>query len=226
MQFKSFINIIILLSTLVWTNDSLATPITIESTFDGNSEGWGRSGDSGSSLRYSNGNGGFIYIQDAANGITDWFIAPSKFQGNLSNFLDGFFSFDIRLSILSNPTAGIPFATIRSSIGELQTAIRVSNPIQDLKAGQWSTLSFQLTPDSWLLNGRTPNLTEFASILSSVNQIRILGDWRSGTETVSLDNVKLSGNVHAVPEPSTAGALLLGLIGLSLLYGRRASSNV
>ena len=90
MQFKSFINIIILLSTLVWTNDSLATPITIESTFDGNSEGWGRSGDSGSSLRYSNGNGGFIYIQDAASGIVDWFIAPSKFQGNLSNFLDDF----------------------------------------------------------------------------------------------------------------------------------------
>src|SRR5690606_28475750 len=149
-----------LLSTLVWTNDSLATPITIESPFDGNSEGWGRSGDSGSSLRYSNGNGGFIYIQDAASGVVDWLIAPSKFEGNLSNFLDGFFSLDMRLSILSSLTAGIPFATIRSGIGELQPAIRVSNPIHDLKARQCSTLAFQLTPESWLLNGSTPNLTD------------------------------------------------------------------
>lgn len=226
MILKSLPAVIVFL--IMWSGKCLAAPIAIESSFDYNIEGWGRIGDSGSSLRYSNSNGnpdGYIYIQDAAAGITDWFIAPNKFHGDLSEFLNGVFSFDIRLSNVSNLISGQPIATIMGIGGELQTTLEFADLIGDIRAGQWITLQFQLTPDDWLLGGKTASLAEFTSILSSITQIRIRGDWRSGAETVSLDNVRFSGNSYAIPEPSYIGIFSFGLMGL-LLFRRKSTNSV
>ncbi len=202
---------------------SYAGLIIVESTFDNNNDGWRRSGDASSVYRWhaSGGNpGGYISVQDAAHGAADYFVAPGKFLGNLENFWDGYFSFDIRPSTLTNRVAGA-LVVIQSGAGSLLSKLTASN-ITGVRAGQWNSLVFQLTPVEWLLGGRTPTDTEFLSVLSSVSQISILADWRSGAETVSLDNVRLVGNTVEVSEPSAAGIFSLGLLGLLLLFRRKS----
>lgn len=200
---------------------ALAAPV-VQSTFDSGLEGWARTGDGGSSLVWqaTGGNpGGYIQINDAATGTVDWFVAPAAFLGDMSAFVGGTLSFDIRPSTLANP-ANQPIVQLIGNGNSLSTKLVASDLAGNgVVAGEWNSLSFDLVNTDWYWTGSAVTFTPegFADVLASLTAIRVLADWHIGKENVGLDNFTLTGPAVQPPSVPEPGSLGLALAGAALL---------
>jgi hypothetical protein len=180
-----------------------ASATTITSSFDTGAEGWSAldavGHDYTASWQSSGGNpGGYLQgIETDPNGGTGYFIAPSKFLGDLSGYYGGTLSYQI------NVISGTDYYSDADVIiSDGLNSVSWTPNINPVGLG-WYNFRVQL-------NGATFG-SGLASILSNVTEFQIRGEFIVGTEIEGLDNVKLSS---AVPESSTWAMLLLGFAGL------------
>ena len=195
---------------------AMAGFIIVESTFDADLDGWTKApgSDSGSTLTWvgSGGNpGGYLRYNEAAQGSGDRVAAPAKFLGNMSAYVGGTFAMDRLTNILSNPvTANDDIRLIGGGF-----TLRYDLPFPGLN--EWITEEVDLRHDAgWVHvgSGIAPTAGEFASVMGNLTAIHLLADFRSGVETPSFDNIRMTG----IPEPGTTALLLAGCAGL---YFRR-----
>ncbi len=169
---------------------SINNTVWIASYFNTDAEGWTITGDaqSGSSTpTYVS-----VYIQavDDVSGANWYFNAPSKFLGDLSSFYGGSFYFELAQNRIDRPSSIGNNVIIRSNIRTIRYSV--------YKYPQTSFTPFEvpLGEEGWEdTNNQHLTAEEFKSILSSVNSISIRGEYRSGPDTGSLDNVVLSPKI-------------------------------
>lgn len=198
-----------------------ASTVIIESTFDTDLDGWTKApgSDAGSTLVWVSSGGnpdGFIRLNEAATGNIDRISAPAKFLGNKFFFIGGTFEMDrLTNSLLNIATNNDDIRLVGSSF-----TLRIDLPSPGV--GVWVSETVDLTHDAgWVRvdNGQAPTATEFASVMSDLQGIYLLADFRSGAETPSYDNIRMTG---IIPEPSLAGFLIFN-VGLFAFRRRRMS---
>ena len=202
----------------------------ISNTFDNDDEGW-RNGDfqtptPTASLTY-----------DAVNQrvtTTDVFgynafIASAGYTGDQSGAFGGTIQFDLSSQNNDFPTAYAPITLIGAGLTLYADPLGVpstdpSNP---------TTIVINLLGSSFRTgdagSGSVVTDAQLMSVLGSLDQFAINGDWNSGSDFVTLDNVALCDNggcdttMSAVPEPGTWAMMILGfgMIGGSMRSARR-----
>ncbi|MFB2920998.1 MULTISPECIES: laminin B domain-containing protein [Aerosakkonema] len=200
------------------------------STFDNGIDGWVIDDFiSGNSVIYTptyfstEGNPGG-YIQDTDRSTGGWvFKAPTKFLGDMSAAYNGILSFD---SIM--PLKGIESNSDDVAITGGGYTLLFNNP--NNPGVNWTSYSISLNEAAgWKVaaTGLAPTQAQMLAVLSSLNDLRILGEYSNGPETVGLDNVVISSGPKSVPEPtSTLGLLALGAVGASsMLWRKKASAS-
>jgi hypothetical protein len=174
---------------------------TIQSTFDSGLEGWTTSAGGSITFSATGGNpGGFL--QQADLDLTDMFVtAPALFLGDLSAFLGGTVTFDVRQII---GTADYPpFGIVQLRSGGNNVFADIVPPGNPGVA--WSTHSVTLDAASFATSP-----ANFASILSNLTALEVTLESQVGVnETVGFDNFSLA---VAVPEPS--GMIFVAAVGI------------
>ena len=193
------------------------------SDFSAGVDGWQKysGGDSGTTVSWTstggNGGGGGLILNDAAQGINDYFDAPAKFLGNQAGFLGGSLSFDLEVSQLPLDNTGAPnndypdAVVLTANIAGNTVAIAHRLALAPVTTG-FTSYAISLTDTSgWYVAGglysNTISPGQMQSVLSNLTDLRILADWHNGVENDALDNVQIA----AVPEPSTLSLLSLAV---------------
>jgi hypothetical protein len=158
--------------------------------------------------------GGYITIDDSANGTGDFFIAPARYLGNQSSALNQTLSFDL---LLSNAADG---ASSDVALSNGPTTLVYVFPTLPTTTGSWihESMTVGTSDPNWHLSspaGAAPTLNDFQNVLGSLTVFEVLGDYRAGPETVGLDNVTL------VQAPEPACLTLLAFSGVGLCARRR-----
>jgi hypothetical protein len=170
-----------------------APPVTGErvSTFDADDEGWTIAGDAQAGSIAPNFNadggnpGGFISADDDVAGGVWYFQAPEKFGGDASAAYGGTLEFDMLITEVVEPFAS-PDVILASADVTL---------VFDLPADPGTDWTHQIVPleeTAWLDSfGLPPTQEEFVSVLASIERMQIRGEYNTGPDTGSLDNVRL-----------------------------------
>jgi hypothetical protein len=160
--------------------------------------------------------GGYLSSTDQDPNGWYQFSAPSKFLGDKSQAYGGRLSFDLTETATSEDNSG--YGLILAGGGE---TLYQTGMVMPSTTG-WSHYDVPLQEgSSWRLNsefGVQATSTDFQSVLDSLTAVYILGDWNSGPDTCSVDNVAMT----TVPEPSTFIIWsLLGSLGIVIGWRRR-----
>jgi len=206
------------LALLLVTAPTSLFAATITSDFTDGADGW-RHGTYHSDVQAD-------VLHDAAGYIAidnGWyaggFLAPEKFLGNQSSFLNGTLSF--QLSTDRVPPAGTQFPAL-ILVGNNGQAI-FSN-YAGLPGTSLTDFTINLTAESFYkgsVEGPVSNvsLDEFAAIMASLEKLSIFGDWNGG-EIASLDNVVMQSTA-AVPEPASWAMMIVGFGAVGMTMRRR-----
>ena len=221
------------LSLSVSLSVSLSAHAAVSSTFDSNAEGW-----SGLTAKpYENGApefnagplgeysvvgghpGGYFRLPDPDSEDT-FFRAPAAFLGNQSGAFGGTLSYDLTTN------ASINYAGPNVVLKGAGNTLVYFLPVQPAVRNSWVTVGVTLAPSAqWHLgsvSGGAVSASQFQATLGSLTQLWISAETHSPVEETSgLDNVFLAA---AVPEPSAAGLMLLGLAAFGGLRWRRRAA--
>jgi hypothetical protein len=172
----------------------LATDVSADlyvgSKFDTDADGWTGAALSVSDISQIVQTIGITYDASGYIGIADtddyWttFAAPAKFLGDKSDWLGGTISLD-----LINQTGG---TAINGPVVFLVSGDTVLCSPFILPSGSWLNYQIALTPAGWHLqtiDGVEPDLETMHNVLANLDAMYIVGDYVSGTETTSIDNV-------------------------------------
>ncbi len=158
---------------------------------------------------------GYIYKRDPNLTNTYLFSAPAKFLGNVDVSYGRSLSWDLFNYSDGNTDTGLIL------VGGGKTLYR-QNMLPPTGDG-WSHYDIKLAPSSdWTVNaygGVAATEADFHTVLGSLENLYIMGDWLSGLDMASLDNVQLA------PEPASLSLLSLGIFTL-LRRKRRRRLNV
>jgi hypothetical protein len=167
----------------------------LTSTFDTDAEGWQITGDAqGSSAQptyFSTGGnpGGYIHATDNATGGVWYFAAPSRFLSGLAAAYGHELSFDLKQSSTSRQYN----ATDIILAGNELTLVYDTPYNPGLT---WTAYRVRLSESAgWRkgsLSGPTPTQAEFQEVLSNATRLWIRGEFVSGDDNGSLDNVSIS----------------------------------
>ncbi|TWT85263.1 Laminin B (Domain IV) [Posidoniimonas polymericola] len=193
------------------------------STFDVDDEGWTIIGDAQSGtgspdyLAAGGNPGGHIAAADNVLGGTWYFQAPAKFHGDFSFAYGADLTFDLMQSSISSQFDDED--VILRGGGLFLTYDTSMNP-----GVAWTSYSVPLEETAgWTVGGSSPaaapTAAEMMQVLSDLTDLQIRGEYRSGSDTGSLDNVAL------IPAP---GGLSLAAAGLALAVrgGRRRGAQL
>lgn len=199
----------------------------VESTFETSDEGWVQAdffvaGGSQAVQRFTIGGnpGGFIRGND--NFAAAGFQAPSSFLGNMSAAYGGVLHVDQRL--VSSDNLNYPMALLTS--GSLRLQFRTPPP-----GTSWTSYDIPLLASAgWEISDGGDNAADkpdaneaqLLLVLSNLTRFTLRVDWRSGSDTVDLDNVRFE-SVAVIPEPETYALMLAGLGLLGFVARRRRS---
>lgn len=192
---------------------SAASGASVISTFDVNDEGWRVAGDAASGTPTYLA-GGWIEADDTVSGGVWYFDAPGKFLGDQSGSFGQSLNFD-----LMQTGSGSQFnsSDVILNGGGIELTLDIaSNP---LPLGDWVAYSVLLSDaESWMNGGVAASEADIQSVLGSLTRLRLRGEFITGPDTGSLDNVILS----SVPIPAAAWLFGSALLGLSAVKRRKA----
>lgn len=172
--------------------------LIVESTFDVDADGWTGARLSPADLSQVVGaldttydGAGYISIEDHD---TEWtvFAAPSKFLGDKSDWLGGTLSLDLK-----NDTTGVRIST--PVVFLVSDGTVLCSP-SIMPSDTWEPFSIPLTPDGWHTtspDGPEPSLSLMQSVLSNLQAVYIIGDYVSGEETTTIDQVRMVSGLSA-----------------------------
>lgn len=206
---------------------AMATDV-VESRFDTGAEGWTVSevwddtfvpGGSWLPLWGANAGleGGGLYIHDVGPGGTI-FVAPDAFLGDRSAWLGGHIAWDMANNLADYEKGEKTWSLMLAGGGHRIRAMSA----YPREADRWIHAAVPLDVAHWYhYTGEGVTASELADALADITELYFKADWGWGSETTSMDTVVLSP--WAVPEPASAGLLVLG--GLGGLARRRASGS-
>ena len=182
------------------------------SRFTDGADGWGVDGDAqgqgGQATFVAEGGNpnGYISGTDDEQGAVWYFVAPPKFLGNQLSAYGTNLTFDLRQSSTDNQRDAVD-VFLRGEDLELRFDTSI-NPGTD-----WTSYSVPLSAgQGWTVTDAGDATAEqIQTVLSSLDSLRIRGEFISGPDTGDMDNVVL------VPEPAS----LLCLLGGSIVLWRR-----
>ena len=185
---------------------------TVTSNFDDGDEGWTITGDAQDGLldpSYANegGNpGGHIFAVDDVQGGVWRFRAPPKFHGDFSAAYGYSLSFDLLQSETSSQFSSRDVLILGG--GSLIWFDTANNPDQT-----WTTYSLPLVEGvGWSRNDNQAATGEdILNVLSSIEDIQIRGEFRTGDDTGRLDNVVLEVVCAPTQAPTLTPASLFDL---------------
>ncbi len=197
MKTFNYLNILFSLLVVFTTIDTVYSQ-NIVCTFDTNDEGWtvidndgsGNYGKNGATQYYStDGNpGGHIEIEDNLSGPF-YGVAPAKFLGDLSSYINGNISFDARAVSgdvdITTERAKFGLVTITGAWGtaSLDIADTIPSPTYGRFEGSLSAAAWGLTESDW------------AQLMSNVTSITILLEYSTapkGDDRIAIDNVTVA----------------------------------
>tara|TARA_Y100000310_G_scaffold156422_1_gene155862 strand:- start:1323 stop:1985 length:663 start_codon:yes stop_codon:yes gene_type:complete len=182
------------------------------STFNSNDDGWTAYGDSQTSTptyHSSNGNpGGHLSVDDSVVGGVWYWLAPSNYLGNKSHYYGKYLKFDLKQSDTSNQFAYYDVMLI-STDGTTLIYYDESNRATSQPATVWTPYIIKLdTTANWRVEPEQgisyddenvfknefsqadlATVVEIKSVLGSLDKLYIRGEFRTGEDTGSLDNV-------------------------------------
>jgi hypothetical protein len=203
------------------------------SSFDQDDEGWIVVGDAFGPYYAATGGypGGHIYATDFVIGGVWYWQAPAKFLGDKSAAYGGTLTFDLRQSNISSQ-----FDDIDVILSTGDSTLIFDTPYNP--GAEWTAYTVNLTASPGWLNattGRPATEAELRLVLSSLTELDIRGEYRTGTDTGSLDNVVLnagsagppaatiSGQVRDINNMPLAGVVIATNTGLSATTGEDGS---
>ena len=191
------------LMSLLWTANAHASLV---STFDNSSEDWRSANDVTLSWKDVGGNsGGYLQGNDWGDGRVWYFVSPTSWSGDWSQYIDKMLSFDLKLITTGG---GNPFSadTLRIYGYNGNTLSWNGND----PSSSWTHYDVLLNPNSFAV---TEN--NFLGVISNVKEIWIRGEYTDAHDIEGLDNV------NVVPIPSTIllfASAMAGLAGLRKRY--------
>jgi hypothetical protein len=216
-----------LLMTIFATQASAASIVSNFDNAGAGLDGWTVTGDAVGgvpSYQSTGGNpGGFAQVLDGGTGQVIYWVAPSKFLGDLSSYAGGTLRFDMSQSPVSS--------LFLSSVGDIQLISPGLTLVTDIfSASNLPTTAFKTetvslsTATPWRLtttSGALASAADLQTVLGNVTGLRIRGEISLLIDTNGLDNVVLEQS-QGVPEPAT-GALMLAGIGAAFLLRKRVA---
>jgi hypothetical protein len=174
------------------------------STFDTNNEGWSVFGDATAFTHVGSGGnpGGYIKATDVSTGAVWGFQAPTSLLGDWTYYLGGLLEFDINLLSANGGYFSNWEVEMLGGTSGKATWDSSINPTLNT----WTHYAVGLNAGNFTVTGDT-----FENILGNVTQLRVRGEYISGSDTEGLDNFQVS----AVPEPGSMLLLGSGLVGLA-----------
>jgi hypothetical protein len=162
------------------------------SGFDASADGWTITGDAQASSvapDYSGVGGnpdGLISAVDDVTGGTWYFTAPSKYLGDATRFYGSDLKFDLKVTEITSPFAAPDVLLVGGGI----TAAYDCTPDPGT---DWTTFTVPLSESGWTLtdlDGPALTAEQFQAVLADLTSFRIRGEFNTGADTGSLDNVK------------------------------------
>ena len=173
----------------------------VGSLFENDVEGWLILGDARGEqvtpdFTPTDGNpGGHIHAtDDVAGGVWYW-QAPPKFLGDVSTGYGQTLSFDLRQSDTSSQFDDDDVVLAGENLSLVFDT--PNNP-----GTSWTTYCVPLQETGWKKQGtdQVPSQSEFQSVLASLTELLIRGEFRTGSDVGGLDNV-----IFVRPEPAAEG---------------------
>jgi hypothetical protein len=175
------------------------------SGFEASVEGWTISGDAQASSTVPDYNGtggnpdGLIGAEDDVTGGTWYFMAPSKYLGDDGASYGKFLEYDLKTNDVSNPFDNYDVMIFGSSNNVLVyhfPVYPVANqwlshkiPLDTTDAG-WAIVDTLTGYPSDFSTLAKPTQAEFRAVLSHVTKLALRGEFNSGPDHGSLDNVR------------------------------------
>jgi hypothetical protein len=189
------------------------TPDPVISTFEEGDGGWEISGDAqGESTvpTYEEGTGtpapSISAVDDVQGGVW-YFTAPGKFLADKSAFYGGTLEYDLLQEYSGSPDQFGSNDIVLSGGGMTLTYDHgdASSHPGGGDPGIWTSYTVTLAEtDAWKKgDGSNPSGSEILTVLSDLTELRIRGEYRTGSDTGYLDTVRMA--------PGGEGALTLGL---------------
>lgn len=191
---------------------------TISSDFSADADGWVISGDATSAvptyLAVGGNPGGHIEADDSASGGIWYFQAPGKYLGELSGAHGELLQFDLK-QVGGGGQISRPDLILNGGGIEIQLST-LENP---LPVGEWVSYAVRLDDsEAWTESGGLASNAEILTVLSSLDRLRIRGEYINGADVGSLDNV----SVTVVPVPGAVYLLGSSLLAVASYRKRRS----
>jgi len=173
-------------------------PETITSTFDDGTEGWTVVGDAQSGQTEpthvaEGGNpGGYLRAKDDVRSGVWYWNASDAYLGDKSAYSGGTLSFDLNQSATDSQ---FDSQDVILESGDTRLGYDFGNSSTH-PGTNWTGYEVSLSADAdgWTNRSTDEPATQegFESVLSELNEVRIRGEYRTGSDTGGIDNVELS----------------------------------
>ncbi|MFH2050776.1 MAG: hypothetical protein ABIJ12_15180 [bacterium] len=172
-------------------NTTALSPQVLQSTFDTDYDDWSVSG-GGIYYHGTDGNpGGFVEFEDFED-LCGYFLAPSKFLGDLSIYDQGTLSFDLKNTVNNGQTMLGCYGMIRISSGTLYAEKNVVP--YNTYLSDWTSFSIPLTAEEWSVTEE-----QWDSIIVNVTDIIIYMDTQMNYyDHTGLDNFCITSTTPKV----------------------------